>query len=173
MAEQRQGQSFVKHEFEEAITIQQAIVEGERELSQSAGLPEAQEQIKAALPKDEECLKRLQQFGQQFGVDGAKDPISSAMEQLMQESGQSASKGPESEKYEAQAVLLTLKRKQTDAAGAIAEIAKQMGNPELKAAAIEIQKAMKSSADDLASSLAKLAVTISRQGNGTHAGAAQ
>jgi hypothetical protein len=65
-----------------------------------------------------------------------------------------------------QAVLLTLKRKQQDASGALVEIAKAMGDDELKQAAVEMGRSMKSSADELAGSLSKLAVSIARQGGG-------
>src|SRR5215210_7788998 len=55
-----QGESFIKHEFNEAIAIQEAIVEAERELSENHPLPEAQKTLKDGLKNDERQLKELQ-----------------------------------------------------------------------------------------------------------------
>ena len=163
-----QGESFIKHEFNEAIAIQEAIVEAERQLSSSHPDPEAQKTLKNGLKVDERQLKELQKFGQKFGAEGEREEIASAMESLMQESAQKATEA-ESEAYEATAVLLNLKRKQQDAAGAILRIAREMGDAELKTAATEFQKETKGSAEELSTTLAQFAVQIATQGNGKSA----
>lgn len=77
----------------------------------------------------------------------------------MEETAGSAGEAP-SEAYEAQAVLINLKRKQQDSAAAVVKIARELGDTELRDAALAMGKATKASAQTLADDLAAFAVEI-------------
>jgi hypothetical protein len=164
MPEAKEGTRFIQHEFDEAIAVQQAIVESERSLKGEHPLPDARDAIGRMLPTDEQQLETLRTLGKQFGATGKAEEVASAMRDLAKETRTSAEKGPESEKYEAHAVLLTMKRKQQDSASAVAKIAQEMGDQELKSAATKMHKETESSADELALLLAELAVDIASKG---------
>ena len=68
-------------------------------------------------------LKQLQQLCRPYRATGKEEDVVAAMKELMTETASSAGKA-ESETYEAHAVLLTLKRKQQDSAGATLKIAR-------------------------------------------------
>jgi hypothetical protein len=57
-------------------------------------------------------------------------------------------------------VLLNLKRKQQDSADAVIKIARDRKETDLRDAALKMKKEIKSSADELAKSLANFAVDI-------------
>jgi hypothetical protein len=165
MVHAREGQSFIKHEFDEAIVIQQAIVQAERDLSKEHPLPAAKEAMGAMLRRDEEQLRKLESVGKRFGAQGKeKDDVSTGMDELVQKTAQTAKGGPDSEKYELHAVLLTLKRKQQDASDAIVQVAREMGDEEMKQAAMEMHKETQASADELSKLLGKLAVDLAQRG---------
>src|ERR671919_450159 len=105
------GQDFIRHEFDEAIAVQQSIVRG-------------------------------------------------AGEQLAMTTLESARQGEPSEVYEAQAVVINAIRKQQDSAGSIIKIARSLKDREMATEAREMQKAAKSTADELAKNLTELAVVI-------------
>ena len=155
-----EGQAFITHEFNEAIAVQEAIVESGRQLSESVTVPEAQQSLKQGLKEDERLLKELQKLGEKFGATGEREEIAAAMEQLAQESTQSAKSGDESEAYEAMAVLLNMKRKQQDAAASIQKIGRELGDTEVRDKAGEFQKAMKDGSEELVKQLGQLAVQI-------------
>jgi hypothetical protein len=162
MAEAKLGEEFIKHEFDEAIAIQEAIVEAEKRLGDSHPLPEAQKAIKSALKEDQQFLKQLQQLGRKHGATGEKEDVAAALTQLMEETTQSASEA-QSEAYEAHAVLLNLKRKQQDSAAAMLKMGRKLKDTELREAAQEFEKAQRDSAKVLSGSLADFAVTIATQ----------
>jgi len=164
MAEAREGQTFIKHEFEEAITIQESIVEAERELAKDHPLPDARKEIDAMASQDEEQLRRLREEGGKYGAKGERDPVSQQLEQLARDVSKSARRGPDSEKYEAHAVLLAMKRKQQDSARAMIQIARGMGNRDLRVASIEMFDETRDSAEALAASLGKLATELAMRG---------
>jgi protein-disulfide isomerase-like protein with CxxC motif len=153
------GQEFIKHELDEAIAIQQAIVDAEQRLASEHPLKEAQQLIERAHKQDTKQLQTLQKIGQRFGASGKQEEVSSAMTQLMEETASSASQA-ESEAYEAHAVLVTLKRKQADAGDAMVKIAREMKDDEMKSAANELHDSSKRSAQELADALSKMAVQI-------------
>ena len=163
MAERRVGQEFIKHEFDEAIAIQQSIVEAERGLSKSHPLKEAKQALKSMLREDERQLTQLQRLGKPFGASGEMEEVAGGMVKLMELTLEHASGEVESETYEAHAVLLSLKRKQQDSAASVLKIARALKNPELRDAAAEMQKANKKASDELAKSLSDFAVLIAKQ----------
>lgn len=164
MAQAKEGQEFIRHELDEAIAIQQSIVEAERQLSAEHPLPEAKKELESMAAEDEQQLRELEQLGRQFGASGKREEVAQHMEELKREVSKHLKGGADSEKYEMHAVLLTLKRKQQDAAAALAEIAGRIGNADLRKAASRLHEEMRSSADRLAASLAKLATEIASRG---------
>ncbi len=155
-----EGQAFITHEFNEAIAVQQAIVEAGRELAESVTVPDAQQSLKQGLKEDERLLRELEKLGERFGASGEREEIAQALEQLSRQTAQSAKGGDPSEAYEAIAVLLNLKRKQQDAATSIQKIGRKLGDTEVRDKAGEFQKAMKSSSQELAKQLSQMAVQI-------------
>ena len=153
------GTEFIKHEFDEAIAIQQSIVESGRRLSTSHPVPEVKRQLQSDLKVDERHLQQLQKFGKPWGAEGKREEVAEALANLADETSQKA-ESEESEAYEAHAVLLNLKRKQQDSADAIVKIARDRKETELRDAASTMKKEIKSGADSLAKSLADFAVRI-------------
>ena len=153
------GTEFIKHEFDEAIAIQQSIVESASALSTSHPVADAKRQITADLKVDRQHLTKLQQLGKPYGAEGKREEVAQSLGQLASETAQKAGT-EESEAYEAQAVLLNLKRKQQDSADAMIKIARDRKETELRDAATKMKREIKSSADELAKSLADFAVRI-------------
>lgn len=163
MAGAKVGQDFIKHEFDEAIAIQQCILEAERKLSDSHPLPTAKREIKAQVRDSERQLKELQKFGREFGASGEVEDVAGAMKQLSEQTLQSAGEA-QSEAYEAHAVLLTMVRKQQDSAAAVVKIARATKHNQLRDAATQMQKKNKAAAETLAKSLSDFAVVIATNG---------
>jgi len=159
MAEAKMGEEFIKHELDEAIAIQQCIVDAEQQLSESHPEPEAKQAMKTCLREDEKFLKELQKLGKPLGATGEVEEVAGGLKQLMEQTLQSAGEA-ESEAYEAHAVLLNLKRKQQDSASAMVRMAREMKNTEMRDAAQEFEKSQKESAQELSAQLANLAVKI-------------
>ncbi|HET7829347.1 MAG TPA: hypothetical protein VFL03_07300 [Candidatus Limnocylindrales bacterium] len=159
MAEAKTGEAFIQHEFDEAIVVQRAIVEAERTLAEAHPLPDAQKAIGKLMKTDEKCLKQLTELGERFGATGKVEEVAGALQELSNTVTETAEEAP-SEAYEAHAVLLNMLRKQQDSAGAMAKIAQEMGDREVKEAATEMQKASKAGAEELSGFLAQLAVQI-------------
>ena len=163
MPEAKIGPEFVKHELDEAIAIQRIIVEAEEQLSSAHPDPEAQKAIKGRLKEGQAFLTQLEQLGQKHGATGEVEEVAGSLQELMQQTLQNAKGGPESEAYEAHAVLLNLKRKQQDSASAMVKIARELKDTEMRDAATEFEKGTKESANELATLLASLAVRIATQ----------
>jgi di/tripeptidase len=153
------GTEFIKHEFDEAIAIQQSIVDSATKLSTSHPVGEVKRQIQADMRVDERHLRDLQKFGRPFGAAGKREEVAQALGSLADETSAKAS-DDESEAYEAHAVLLNLKRKQQDSADAMVKIARDRKDTELRDAATKMKKEIKASADGLGKSLAAFAVRI-------------
>lgn len=153
------GREFIKHEFDEAIAIQQSIVESAKALSSSHPLPEVKRQLKDDLKRDQQQLAKLQKLGKPYGASGKREEVAEALGKLAEQTAAKAG-SERSEAYEAQAVLLNLKRKQQDSADALVRIARERGEPELRDAAAQMRKEIKISADGLAKSLANFAARI-------------
>jgi hypothetical protein len=161
MGEAKVGEEFVKHEFDEAIAIQQVIVDAESTLSTTHPVASAKRVVKAALTEDRRFLKELQALGREHEATGAVEDVAGGLKELMEQTLETAStEGADSDYYEAHAVLLNLKRKQMDSAGGMLKIAQAEKDTELRRAATEFQKAQKLSAQELAGELADYAVQI-------------
>lgn len=153
------GTEFIKHEFDEAIAIQQSIIEAGKALSASHPVATVKRQLTADLKVDQRHLAQLQKFGKPYGATGTREEVAEALGALASETSQKAG-SEESEAYEAHAVLLNLKRKQQDSADAVIKIARDRKETELRDAAMKMKKEIKGSADALAKSLADFAVEI-------------
>jgi hypothetical protein len=155
------GKAFIKHEFDEAIAVQQCIVEAETALADGHPLPSARTRIKATLKRDREYLKDLRSLGAPYGATGEVEDVAGGLTSLMAQTLESArTDGAESDYYEAHAVLLNLKRKQMDSAGGIVKIARDQKDSKLRDAALEFERAQKTTSKQLASELATFAVQI-------------
>ena len=157
------GTEFIKHEFDEAIAIQQSIVEAGKVLSTSHPVSAVKRQLSSDLKVDQRHLRQLQQFGKPYGASGKREEVAEALGSLAAETSQKAG-SEESEAYEAHAVLLNLKRKQQDSADAVIKIARDRKETELRDAALTMKKEIKTSADALGKSLADFAVQIASAG---------
>lgn len=153
------GTEFITHEFDEAIAIQQSIVDAGTQLSSSHPVAAVKRQLKADLKVDQRHLAQLQKFGKPFGAVGKREEVAQALGSLADETSRKAG-DEESEAYEAHAVLLNLKRKQQDSADAVIKIARDRKDSDLRDAAMKMKKEIKASADALGKSLADFAVQI-------------
>jgi len=153
------GTEFIKHEFDEAIAIQQSIIASGKALSSSHPVAAVKRQLTTDLKVDQRHLEQLQKFGKPYGATGKREEVAEALGSLADETSQKAS-DEESEAYEAHAVLLNLKRKQQDSADAVIKIARDRKETDLRDAAMTMKKEIKASADTLAKSLADFAVQI-------------
>ena len=153
------GTEFIKHEFDEAIAIQQSIVNSATRLSTDHPVADAKRLIKSGLRSDQQHLDKLMKLGKPYGAQGKREEVAAALGSLADETSQKAGE-EESEAYEAHAVLLNLKRKQQDSADALVKIARDRKETQLRDAAMKMKKEIKASADDLAKSLATFAVQI-------------
>ena len=153
------GTEFIKHEFDEAIAIQQSIVDSASKLTTSHPVAAVKRQLKTDLTVDQRHLKELRQFGKPFGASGKREEVAEALGSLADETAAKAG-SEESEAYEAHAVLLNLKRKQQDSSDAMIKIARDRKDTELRDAATKMKREIKASADGLGKSLAEFAVQI-------------
>lgn len=153
------GTEFIKHEFDEAIAIQSAIVQVGETLAEKHPVATVRRQLKSAGKVDQRHLKELQKFGKAYGAAGKREEVAGALAELAEETSAKAD-AEESEAYEAHAVLLNLKRKQQDSADAVVKIARKEKNAELRDAAMKMKREIKASADELGKSLADFAVEI-------------
>jgi hypothetical protein len=162
MSEAKVGEAFVTHEFDEAIAIQQVIVDAETTLATKHPMHSAKAAIKESLTEDRRFLKELQALGKKHDATGKVEDVAGGLKELMQETLTAASEaGADSDYYEAHAVLLNLKRKQMDSAGGMRRIATATKEPELREAAAEFERAQRSSSKTLATELAAYAAVIS------------
>ena len=159
MGEAKYGEEFITHEFDEAIAIQQAIVDGAQKLTTAHSRAASKQLIKTTLREDEKYLRELRRLGKKHDATGKVEGVALALKELMDETDQSAAEAP-SESYEAHAVLINLKRKQQDSAAAMLKIAREQKDTDLRDAATQFGKATKASAQELADDLALFAVEI-------------
>ena len=161
MGEAKTGDEFITHEYDEAIAVQQCIVEAETRLSTKHPQSSAKSAIKTALSEDKAFLTQLKALGKPHGATGKVEDVASGLKDLMEETLETAvTDGADSDFYEAHAVLLNIKRKQMDSAGGMLEIARATKDAELRAAATEFQRAQKASCQTLANELAAYAAHI-------------
>jgi hypothetical protein len=161
MSEAKVGDEFVKHEFDEAIAIQQCIVDAESKLSTTHPVASAKRAVKSALAADEKYLKQLQTLGEAHGATGEVEDVAGGLTELMNQTLETATTdGNESDYYEAHAVLLNLKRKQWDSAGGMLAIARDQKDTKLRDAAKDFQAGQKETSTSLTKELAAFAVQI-------------
>jgi hypothetical protein len=166
MGEPKTGEEFITHEYDEAIAVQQCIVDAETTLSTKHPVGSTKTAIKAALREDKDFLAQLKSLGKPHGATGKIEDVAEGLTSLMKETLETAtSEGADSDFYEAHAVLLNIKRKQMDSAGGMLEIARATKDTELRTASTAFAKAQKAScqvlADELASYAAKIATASS------------
>jgi hypothetical protein len=161
MGEAKVGEEFIKHELDEAIAIQECIVDAESTLATAHPRSTAKRVIKSALDADEQYLRQLRTLGKQYDATGRVEDVAGGLTELMTSTLEKATKdGSDSDFYEAHAVLLNLKRKQWDSAGGMLAIARDQKDAELRDAAKELQAAQRDSGNDLTRELASYAVEI-------------
>lgn len=161
MGEAKVGEEFVKHEFDEAIAIQQCIVDAESTLAKAHPVSSAKRAIKSALTADEQYLRELKTLGKEHDATGEIEDVAGGLTELMNSTLKKAtSEGNDSDFYEAHAVLLNLKRKQWDSAGGMLAIARDQKDTKLRDAAKDFQAGQKASSTTLTKELAAYAVQI-------------
>jgi hypothetical protein len=161
MGEAKTGEEFIKHEFDEAIAIQQCIVDAEQSLATAHPVASAKRVIKMSLTSDQKYLKQLQTLGRKHDATGEVEDVAGGLKDLMELTLQGArTEGNDSDFYEAHAVLLNLKRKQWDSAGGMLAIARDAGDTELRDAAKAFQAGQKETSTALTKELAGFAVQI-------------
>jgi hypothetical protein len=161
MGEAKIGEEFIKHEFDEAIAIQQCIVDAESTLAKAHPVASAKRAVKSSLAADEKYLQRLRTLGKQHDATGEIEDVAGGLKELMESTLATAtSEGADSDFYEAHAVLLNLKRKQWDSAGGMLAIARDQRDTELRDAAKAFQAGQKETSTALTKELAAYAVRI-------------
>jgi hypothetical protein len=161
MGEAKVGSEFITHEFDEAIAIQQVIVDAESSLATTHPVASAKRAIKAALTVDKKYLQQLRQLGEEHDATGKVEDVAGGLKELLESTVQKAtSEGAASDYYEAHAVLLNLKRKQMDSAGGMVAIARDQKDTELRDAAKAFKAGQKETSEDLTKELAGFAVQI-------------
>ena len=161
MGEAKVGEEFITHEYDEAIAVQQCIVDAETKLAKSHPVASSRAAINAAMSEDKDFLTQLKQLGKPHGATGKIEDVAKGLKDLMDETVETATtEGADSDYYEAHAVLLNTKRKQMDSAGGMLEIARATDDSKLRTAATAFAKAQKASCQKLADELAGFAATI-------------
>lgn len=166
MSEAKYGDEFIKHELDEAISIQSVIVKTGTTLATKHPEAAARRLIKGMGRTDEQHLEELRRLGKPYGATGKVEDVSKALGDLARETT-AAADGAESDAYEAHAVLLTLKRKQQDSAAAVLKIARALKDATMRDSAREMLRDTKRASQDLADSLADFAVAIATRTSGT------
>lgn len=157
------GAEFITHEFDEAIAVQQSIVDAQVALSDAHPVATAKRAIKASLADDRRFLADLKRFGKQHDATGKVEDVAGGLKELMETTLDGARKdGADSDFYEAHAVLLNLKRKQMDSAAAVVKIARATKDTDLRDAAIAFERGQRESSRTLARELADYAVDIAQ-----------
>jgi hypothetical protein len=159
MAEAKVGDTFVTHEFDEAIAVQRAIVDAETALAKSHPHAESRSAIASLLKDDRAFLEQLEQLGKEKGATGKVEDVAEGIGELLESMVEKAGEAP-SEAYEAHAVLLNAKRKQQDSAGGMLRIARALKDTEARDAAQAFERGQKTGSDQLADLLADFAVVI-------------
>ena len=113
MGEARSGEEFIKHEFDESISIHEAIVDAETVLARTHPVPEARAAIAACLKVDQMFLDDLRRLGRAHGATGEVEDAAQGLIDLLESTVKQVDDN-ESDAYEAHAALLHAKRKQQD-----------------------------------------------------------
>ena len=164
MGDAKTGQEFIKHEFDEAIAIQQCIVEAEETLATRHPMRSAKTAIKSSLADDRGFLEQLTALGKTHDATGEVEDVAGGLKELMDSTLETATaEGADSDYYEAHAVLLNLKRKQMDSAGGMLAIARDQKDTKLRDAAKDFQAGQQETSAALTKELAAFAVRIAGQ----------
>jgi hypothetical protein len=159
MSEAKYGDEFIKHEFDEAISIQSVIVQTGSTLAEKHPEAAARRLIKAMGRTDAQQLEELRRLGKPYGATGKVEDVSKALGELARETTAAAAEA-ESDAYEAHAVLLALKRKQQDSAAAVLKIARAVKDTSMRDSAREMFRDTRRASQELADALAEFAVVI-------------
>src|SRR6187402_2966881 len=84
MGEAKTGEEFIKHEFDEAIAIQQCIVDAEQSLATAHPVASAKRVIKMSLTSDQKYLKQLQTLGRKHDATGEVEDVAGGLKDLME-----------------------------------------------------------------------------------------
>ncbi|MGI8423563.1 MAG: hypothetical protein ACR2NO_05550 [Chloroflexota bacterium] len=159
------GEEFIKHEYDEGISIQKTIVAAAEKLAERHSRPDGRRVIKSQLTVDRKQLEDLETLGALHKARGKKEDVAKGMDTLMTKvlTKGTAKDREDSDVYEAHAVLLSLKRKQLDSSGGMLKTSTAMGDN--KAAAIHRRhhRELTSATRELSESLAEFAVVIAEQ----------
>ena len=147
MGEPKTGEEFITHEYDEAIAVQQCIVDAETTLSTKHPVRSSQDRDQGrASREDKDFLATAQGARQAPRRDGQDRGRRRGPDEPHDETLETAtSEGADSDFYEAHAVLLNIKRKQMDSAGGMLEIARATKDTELRTASTAFAKAQKAS----------------------------
>jgi hypothetical protein len=105
MSEAKVGDEFITHEYDEAIAVQQSIVDAESKLSTTHPEATAKRAIKTALADDKTFLAELKKLGKPHGATGKVEDVAEGLKELMESTLGTATKdGADSDYYEAHAV---------------------------------------------------------------------
>lgn len=160
---EKSGREFVTHELDEAIAIQELVVETGRKLAKAHPEAEARRLISRLVTADERQLRELERLGKPWGATGKVGDVAEGLASLARETVEKAGEAP-SEAYEAHAVLLTLKRKQQDGAAAVLKIARTLKETALRDSAREMLRETKRASQELADALANFGAVIASDG---------
>ena len=75
MGEAKVGDEFITHEFDEAIAIQQSIVDAETTLSTKHPVASSKKAIKSSLTEDRKFLAELKTLGKQHDATGKVEDV--------------------------------------------------------------------------------------------------
>ena len=75
MSEAKYGDEFITHEFDEAIAIQQAIVDGAEKLSTAHSRTQSKKLIRTTLREDEKYLRELRRLGKKHDATGKVEGV--------------------------------------------------------------------------------------------------
>lgn len=165
MSEAKEGAAFVRHEFDEAIAVQRAIVASGEALAREHPNDAARAVIGRVAREDGRLLRDLERLGRRFQADGQAEEVAASLGELAATTAGSAPEAP-SEAYEAHAVLIAMLRKQQDGAAAMRKIGSSLRDREVREASEAMRRQVKAEADELAKQLAAFAAEIASMGDG-------
>src|SRR4026208_898570 len=101
MGEAKAGQEFIKHELDEAIAIQQCIVEAEETLASRHPMRSAKTAIKSSLADDRGFLEQPAARGKPRDARGGVEDVAGGLKELMDSTLETATaEGADSDYYE-------------------------------------------------------------------------
>ena len=127
------GESFITHEYDEAIAVQQTHRRCRDEAGDQASDVVGEDRHQGGPGRGQgRSSSDLKSLGKPHGATGKIEDVAKGLKGLMEETLETATtEGADSDYYEAHAVLLNIKRKQMDSAGGMLEIARATKDTEL------------------------------------------